>query len=255
VSGGWLNNAKNIYTAIAGGYSNQTGEVYAAIGGGSYNTAAGPWSVVGGGYNNYVSGAYSAIPGGQGNHAEGDFSFVAGQRAKAHSPGCFVWADASTTDFDCNDPNRFMVRASGGVYFFSSADLNSGAALPPGSGSWAIGSDRQSKANFAPVEGQEILTRLSSLSIQTWNYKTQEPSVRHLGPTAQDFQAAFGLGEDERHINTVDADGVALAAIQELHHLAQEQAVQIAAQQEQIAALETRLAMLEAQYAKLKPSR
>jgi hypothetical protein len=246
ISGGWLNNAASIYTAIAGGYSNKAGEVYAAVGGGSYNTAIGAWSVVNGGYNNYACGAYSAIPGGQDNLARGDFSFAAGQRAKANSRGCFVWADATKTDLHCNDPNRFMVRASGGIYFFSSVDQNSGAALPPGSGSWATWSDRQAKANFAPVEGQEILTRLSGLPLYTWNYKTQDPAVRHMGPTAQDFRAAFGLGEDERHISTVDADGVTFAAIQELHRVAQEQAVQIAAQQEQIAALEARLAALEA---------
>lgn len=246
VGGGWLNNAKNIYTTISGGYSNKADEVYAVVGGGSYNTAVGSWSAVSGGYNNYACGAYSTIPGGRDNLAGGDFSFAAGQRAKANSRGCFVWADASNTDLDCNDPNRFMVRASGGVYFFSSVDLNSGAALPPGSGSWATWSDRQAKANFTPVNGQDILTRLSNLPIQSWNYKTQDPSIRHMGPTAQDFQAAFGLGEDERHISTVDADGVALAAIQELHRLAQEQAAQLAAQQEQIAALETRLAALEA---------
>jgi hypothetical protein len=33
---------------------------------------------------------------------------------------------------------------------------------------------------------------------------------------AQDFRQAFGVGEDDRHITTIDADGVALAAIQEL---------------------------------------
>jgi hypothetical protein len=33
----------------------------------------------------------------------------------------------------------------------------------------------------------------------------------------QDFYAAFGLGEDGAHISTVDADGVALAAIQGLY--------------------------------------
>jgi flagellar biosynthesis/type III secretory pathway protein FliH len=38
-----------------------------------------------------------------------------------------------------------------------------------------------------------------------------------MGPTAQDFQAAFGLGSDEQCIGTVDADGVALAAIQGLN--------------------------------------
>jgi hypothetical protein len=34
---------------------------------------------------------------------------------------------------------------------------------------------------------------------------------------AQDFYAAFGLGTDDKHISTVDADGVAFAAIQELN--------------------------------------
>jgi hypothetical protein len=34
---------------------------------------------------------------------------------------------------------------------------------------------------------------------------------------AQDFHEAFGVGRDERHITTVDADGVALAAIQGLN--------------------------------------
>jgi hypothetical protein len=40
---------------------------------------------------------------------------------------------------------------------------------------------------------------------------------------AQDFYAAFSLGEDERYIGTLDADGVALAAIQGLYAINQEQ--------------------------------
>ncbi len=42
--------------------------------------------------------------------------------------------------------------------------------------------------------------------------------MRHLGPTAEDFYAAFGLGSDAG-IGTVDADGVALATIQALYQL------------------------------------
>ena len=32
---------------------------------------------------------------------------------------------------------------------------------------------------------------------------------------AQDFRAAFGLGEDDKHISAIDEGGVALAAVQE----------------------------------------
>jgi hypothetical protein len=34
---------------------------------------------------------------------------------------------------------------------------------------------------------------------------------------AQDFYAAFGVGEDDKHITSIDEDGVALAAIKALH--------------------------------------
>jgi len=78
-------------------------------------------------------------------------------------------------------------------------------------------SDRNAKENFAPIEPRVLLDRLASLPIQAWNYKSQSESVRHIGPTAQDFAAAFHVGEDDRHIATVDEGGVALAAIQGLN--------------------------------------
>ena len=53
--------------------------------------------------------------------------------------------------------------------------------------------------------------------MQTWKYKAETGSVRHLGPMAQDFRAAFALGQDDKHISTVDEGGVALAAVQELY--------------------------------------
>ncbi|HEX7653611.1 MAG TPA: hypothetical protein VF607_08895, partial [Verrucomicrobiae bacterium] len=49
-----------------------------------------------------------------------------------------------------------------------------------------------------------------------WSYK-KDTGVRHLGPMAQDFHAAFAVGSDERHIASLDEDGVALAAIQGLN--------------------------------------
>ena len=69
---------------------------------------------------------------------------------------------------------------------------------------------------------------------------------------AQDFAAAFGVGEDDRHISTVDADGVALAAIQELYALAQQQDAQLVAQQPQITTLQEQNATLESRLSALE---
>ena len=94
---------------------------------------------------------------------------------------------------------------------------NIGAVLYPGNSAWSPLSDRALKANVTAVDTGQLLARLAGVPVTTWNYTTQDPAIRHIGPMAQDFYAAFGLGEDERHISTVDADGVALAAIQGLY--------------------------------------
>jgi len=78
-------------------------------------------------------------------------------------------------------------------------------------------SDREAKRNFRPVDAEEVLERVLSLPISTWSYRNEDDTVRHIGPMAQDFRATFEVGPSDRHIATVDADGVALAAIQALH--------------------------------------
>ncbi len=95
-------------------------------------------------------------------------------------------------------------------------DTSSGAFLSTG-GVWTSTSDRAVKENFAAVDPRAVLDRVTQRSLQTWNYKVEQREVRHLGPTAQDFCAAFGLGEDDRHISPVDEGGVALAVILGLH--------------------------------------
>lgn len=77
-------------------------------------------------------------------------------------------------------------------------------------------SDRNLKQNFEAVNPREVLDKVMTLPITRWNFK-EDAATPHVGPMAQDFYAAFGLGTDERHIATVDADGVALAAIQGLN--------------------------------------
>jgi len=98
-------------------------------------------------------------------------------------------------------------------------------------------SDRNVKENFAAISPQEILARVTVLPISSWNFKEMRDG-RHLGPMAQDFYAAFHVGPDDKHIATVDADGVALAAIQGLNQKVEEKDARIAE-------LERRLEKLE----------
>jgi hypothetical protein len=83
-----------------------------------------------------------------------------------------------------------------------------------------------------PATSDAVLAELARLPISTWRYRWDPADVKHLGPMAQDFAAAFGLGADERVIDTIDAQGVALVAVQALL--------------ERVEALEARVARLEA---------
>ena len=85
-----------------------------------------------------------------------------------------------------------------------------------------VPSDRDAKEAFESTDPLLILQRLSELPIQKWNYKWDDTSVRHIGPMAQDFVTAFGVGEDDKHIHPVDAQGVAFVAIQALYKIARE---------------------------------
>ena len=78
------------------------------------------------------------------------------------------------------------------------------------------------------VDGAEVLEKLASLPISSWNYIGDDPSVRHLGPMAQDFAKAFGLGADDRLIHGIDAQGVAMVAIQALYRRVQQLEAEIA---------------------------
>ena len=95
------------------------------------------------------------------------------------------------------------------------------------------------------MDGQEVLEKLMTVPITTWNAIGADPAVRRMGPMAQDFSAAFGLGDDDKVITTGDLDGVALASIQGLYQIVQEQDAQIVALQQENADLQARLAAIE----------
>lgn len=110
------------------------------------------------------------------------------------------------------------------------------------SANWVNASSRELKENFESVDSCEILERVASLPIQKWNYKRQTRETVHLGPMAEDFAAAFGLGEDDRSISTVDAAGVALAAIQGLHERLRQKECDIEALRTELASLRATIA-------------
>ena len=167
--------------------------------------------------------------------AHGVQSMAAGNLARASHDNCFVWGDSAYWFADSvytTARNQWRVRSRGGVYFFTNFGMNSGVWLGPGSNAWNAVCDSATKEDFKPVDRRALLEKVAALSVRNYKMKDQDDGTRHIGPVAQDFHAAFGVGESDKGINTADADGVALAAIQALY--------------EQNQALSRRVAELEA---------
>ncbi len=153
---------------------------------------------------------------GQNITATGNYSTVMGTNASSNGfTGTFVYGDNSTIDtVKSTAAHQFMVRAAGGFIFYSSSDLSMGVELTSGAGSWTIISDRNKKANIQEINSQSFQKGLSKLPISKWSYRNR--NERHIGPMAQDFYTAFGLGESKRHINMVDIHGVTFMGIKHL---------------------------------------
>jgi hypothetical protein len=224
VAGGALNTNLHAYGVIGGGYGNKLylGESnnYSVIAGGIGNRIGHEFGAIGGGDENTVAGRWGVIPGGLLSRAFGEMSFAAGYRAYATNAGSFVWngspqITASTNDFS------FTVRCLGGARFITSTYTNgfpgvtNGVILAAGGSSWASLSDRNSKTNFHPIQPRVVLAKLADMPVSMWEYKGS-PGRAYIGPTAQDFHQAFGLGQDDKSISTLDTDGVMYAAIQGL---------------------------------------
>jgi len=256
IGGGRNNTVSAHYATVGGGLTNTASGYSAAVGGGQNNTASGSYATVGGGAGNTASGSYATVGGGVGNTAGGDYSFAAGRRAQANNQGCFVWGDSTNADVSCSTDNRTIFRSSGGYYIYTNSGLTAGVYLAASGSSWNSVSDRERKENFRPVDTQALLENLAAIEISTWNYKGQDPSIRHIGPMAQDFNGLLPDlgGEGEEYINSLDADGVALAAIQGLYQLSQEQAAHIETLEAENAELRERLAEVEARLDVLEAS-
>jgi hypothetical protein len=149
--------------------------------------------------------------------ANGHFSTVMGSNASSDGRvACFLFGDNSTTDTVVNTANhQFMVRADGGVIFYTNASLSMGVELLAGAGSWSMISDRNKKRNITLLSPIDFNEQFDSLSVLSWNYIGH--NTLHIGPIAQDFYATFGFGEKSYLINMIDSDGATFLGIKKLN--------------------------------------
>jgi trimeric autotransporter adhesin len=259
-AGGNLTRAGAYGTFAFGDQVTVTGVDGAAFG--ASNTVSGTAGFSTGASNNCsgfgcVAMGFTNTAGGQGAVAIGyrvtansDYAVALGHRASTRGfVGAFVISDASTTDSTvASANNQFTSRYAGGYRLYTNATRTTGVTLNAGGSSWNVVSDRSRKENFAAVDGEDVLFRLRSVPVTTWNYIAEGREVRHVGPMAQDWHAAFRLNDDPLTINQGDFDGVNLAAVQALERRTAEQAERIRALEAEVArlhALEARLEALE----------
>jgi hypothetical protein len=258
IGGGMLNAIANSrpgagsrYAAIAGGLGNtisaavDNGAEYGAIAGGIHNSLSGIAATIGGGYANVSSGEFATVPGGERDLAAGIGSFAAGVNAQAIGAGTFAWSDGDgSLALKASKPYQFVARASGGYVLYSNAGQTAGVQLTAGSGTWGSLSDRSMKTDVVTLDDNSVLAKVAALPVSEWSYLS-EHGVRHVGPMAQDFYAAFHVGADDRHITSIDEDGVALAAIKALHAENRNLQAQNRSLREHVARDDTRLDVLE----------
>jgi hypothetical protein len=126
-------------------------------------------------------------------------------------PGASSIASASQRLAQTRMAGATQTTKGGGNLF---ADLTGAAGGVGGllSGLGAVGafSSRALKEGFAPVDAEDIANRLATLPVEHWRYRGE--ARKFMGPMAEDFAQAFGLG-DGRMIAFADAQGVLLAAM------------------------------------------
>ncbi len=167
---------------------------------------------------------------------------ASGSKAGIGRWGLFMEPSTLTVGIPSDDvPNRYFRVSKYSTNGTATALMTVTQAGDVTAKSFNPSSDRHLKENFATVSPEEVLAKVAALPISRWNFKG-ETETAHVGPMAQDFHAAFGLGTDDKHIATVDADGVALAAIQGLN-----QKVEVRSRK-----AEDRIGQLESENAELK---
>jgi hypothetical protein len=260
--------------ANIGDYSNAAG--YNARASGNYATAFGK-DVVAAQTTSTALGEFCTAPG----VASVALGYYAHTNAR---DGSFVFADRSVLDdgdiftdeaFRAQVANSANWRVSGGFRIFTNSTRTAGVTIQQGNatsnwgqsnaviststgaylsttGVWTNVSDRRKKHRFEAVSGEDVLARLRQVPITRWRYKADAAQAAHLGPMAQDFRRAFGLGPDSVSIGTIDADGVALAAAQALDARTRQHQTELAALRAENARLSAQNAAFQARLTALE---
>ena len=266
-AGGWDTKAGGIYTFAFGDQNVATGTAAVALGSSSSatgtislamglrNTAASFGSIAIG-RNAWAGSSFRGAPNNGGSAAaigsfvtaDAERGFALGFRAStAGHEGAFVWggsldaANATTDSVQAVADGEFVARAPGGFRFRTNNTLTTGCNLAAGSGVFSCSSSRHLKHGFRDVDGEDVLARIRGIPVTTWSYDAEGGQVRHMGPFAEDFRAAFGLGTDDTSIGLLDIDGVNFAAVKAL----EERTAQLAERTARVEALEARVAELE----------
>ena len=268
----------------------RAGRVYAGFADGWDDANVGDYSAAFGqntiatGTNSFAIGHGSSARGGDSfaagflSNASGARSVAMGFRASTNDPdgiarhGVFVFSDnddiVNFTRPTAN--NQVVLKGANGVRLFNrhgnsyftfeqgGAGTGTGCKIEFGSltctGTITGTSDARMKTDFADVDAENVLTRLAAMPVREWRYRADGPDIRHVGPTAQDFHAAFGLGQDDRTISTLDASGINMLAIQALEartRLLTERVAELEALRAAFRSLETAHGALAARHAEL----
>jgi len=248
IGGGEQNSVSALYSVIGGGFRNQATNAYAFVAGGDANIAGGEFSAVAGGQSNQATGVHASIPGGLNNEASGTGSFAAGVRAKATNNYSFVWGGDPTVDTKSFGTGTYTARAPQGARFITGTTngVDAGVTLSANATSWSSLSDSNAKTDIQPLDHRQTLAKLAGLPVTKWRYK-HDTSREYIGPMAQDFHATFGLGSDDKHITTLDTDGVTLSAIKGLVEELREQEAKLAERDERMRMLEMEIESLKTQ--------
>ena len=238
--------ASGQYSTAMGLRTTASGEASTAMG---FNTTASERASTAMGEGTTASGESSTAMGLY-TTADSEESMAAGRRAAAEARISFVWNDgngyhaipnssfnglSSDKDVDgepVTGSETFSVSARGGVRFITGG--SSVTYIAGGSTGWSQTSTRSAKTDVTRADPTAVLEAVEAMPISTWEYKTESgegAGTRHIGPMAEDFHGAlpYDLGSSADHINSLNADGVALGAVKGLARKVERQKETIAA--------------------------